>query len=266
MSPFARGDLDAVRVEEARGADGGLHRIAGELVLQHIDLVVEGHVQACHQVLGGDVLLHPVGAAVEAALAPAGQVEHGFPQRLRGDGAGVDRYAADAPTFLHHEDGAAELRRLDGGAAAGGATADDDEVVGVHGRRVREGRPACLPQLCDAAEGWKEFETRTDYFSFGQPGMAGGELVQTFDDRTLDCRCAGSRIGVCPGICGVGGRVAALRRQRDGRLYMGSLRGHDVGCASGWADGTPATPKDCALHLYWHAGLPVCRDGALQPR
>ena len=129
-----RGDLDAMRVEEARGADGGLHRVAGELVFQHIDLVVERHVQARHQVLGGDVLLHPVGAAVEATLAPAGEVEHGLPHRLRRDGAGVDRDAADAAALLHHEDGAAELRGLDGGAAAGGAAADDDEVEGAHGR------------------------------------------------------------------------------------------------------------------------------------
>ena len=34
------------------------------------------------QVVGGDVLLDPVGAAVEAALAPAGEVEHGLAQGL----------------------------------------------------------------------------------------------------------------------------------------------------------------------------------------
>jgi hypothetical protein len=130
-----RGDLDAMRIEEARGADGGLHRVAGELVFKHIDLVVERHVQARHQVLGGDVLLHPVGAAVEATLAPAGEVEHGLPHCLRRDGAGVDRDTADAAALLHHEDGAAELRGLDGGAAAGGAAADDDEIEGAHGWR-----------------------------------------------------------------------------------------------------------------------------------
>ena len=136
------------------------HRIAGELVLQHIDLVVERHVQARHQVLGGDVLLHPVGAAVEAALAPAGQVEHGLAQCLRGDGAGVDRYAADAPALLHHQDGAAELRRLDGGAAAGWAAADDDEVVGGHAAESAGGTAGvstaivrCSGGACYAAAG-----------------------------------------------------------------------------------------------------------------
>ena len=112
----------------------GLHAVAGELVLQHLDLVVERHVQARHQVLGGDVLLHPIGAAVEAALAPAGEVEHRLAQRLGRDGAGVHRDAADAAALLDHEHGSAELGRLDRGAAAGRAAADDDEVDCVHGR------------------------------------------------------------------------------------------------------------------------------------
>ena len=84
--------------------------------------------------LRGDVLLDPVGAAVEAALAPAGEVEHGLAQRLRRDGAGVHRDAADAAALLDHQHGLAELGRLDGGAPAGRAAADDDEIEGAHGR------------------------------------------------------------------------------------------------------------------------------------
>ena len=52
--------------------------------------------QAAPRSLALDVLLHAVGAAVEAALAPAGEIEHRLAQGLRGDGAGVDRDAADA--------------------------------------------------------------------------------------------------------------------------------------------------------------------------
>ena len=47
----------------------------------------------------------------------------------------MDRDAADAAALLHHEDGAAELRGLDGGATAGGAAADDNEIEGAHGWR-----------------------------------------------------------------------------------------------------------------------------------
>ena len=112
----------------AHGAD----RVAGELVLQDIDLVVERLVQARHQVVGLDVLLDPVGAAVEAALALAGEVQHRLPQGLGRDGAGMDGDAADPAALLDDQDGIAELGGLDGGAAAGWPAADDEEVVSGH--------------------------------------------------------------------------------------------------------------------------------------
>jgi hypothetical protein len=97
---FALGQhLDMVRIEEAGHAGNGAHPVAGELMLQHIDLMIEGHVQPHHQVLGLDVLLDPVGAAVKPAFPPAGQVQHRLAQGLRRDGAGVDRYAADLRPF-----------------------------------------------------------------------------------------------------------------------------------------------------------------------
>ena len=52
------------------------------------------------EILRGDILLDAIGAAIEAALAPAGEIEHGFAQGLGRDGAGVDRNAADAPPLL----------------------------------------------------------------------------------------------------------------------------------------------------------------------
>ena len=85
---------DAVGVKEAGPAGDGLDAIAGELVFEHFDFVVERHAQAGAEVLALDVLLDPIGQAVKAALAPAGQVEHGLAQGLARDGAGVDRDAA----------------------------------------------------------------------------------------------------------------------------------------------------------------------------
>ncbi|MDB5575430.1 MAG: hypothetical protein JWR80_606 [Bradyrhizobium sp.] len=73
-----RRDLDLVRSDKAGLATGGFHRVAAELVLQHFDLMVERFLQARDQVDRADVLLDPVGAAVEAALAPARQDEHGL--------------------------------------------------------------------------------------------------------------------------------------------------------------------------------------------
>ncbi len=72
-----------VRIDEAGDAGEGLDAVAGELVLQHLDLVVERHPQPDAEVLALDVLLHPVGEAVEPALAPAGKIEHRLAQGLR---------------------------------------------------------------------------------------------------------------------------------------------------------------------------------------
>jgi hypothetical protein len=96
------------------------------------DLVLERLVQADHEVAGLDVPSHPVGQAVEAALPPAGQVEHGLAQRLGGDGAGVHGHAADAPPLRGHQDRPAQLRRLHRRPPPGRAVADDDQIECLH--------------------------------------------------------------------------------------------------------------------------------------
>ena len=96
-------DADAMRIEEIGDGRDGLDAVAGELVLQHVDLVVERHAQARAEILALDVLLDAVGEAVEAALAPAREVEHRLAQRLGRDGAGVDRNAADPQPILDHQ-------------------------------------------------------------------------------------------------------------------------------------------------------------------
>ncbi len=97
------GDRQLVRVEEFGGTDEGADAVALELMLQHLDLMLERHVQPHAEVGAVDLLLHPVGAAVEAALAPARQVERGLAQRLRRDRAGVDRNTADAAAILDYQ-------------------------------------------------------------------------------------------------------------------------------------------------------------------
>jgi len=89
-------------------------------MFQNLDFVVERLAQPRHQVGGVDVLFDAVGPSVEPALAPAGQVEHGFAQRLRRNRAGMDRYAADPAAFLHHQDRFIDLGRLDRSAPPGG--------------------------------------------------------------------------------------------------------------------------------------------------
>jgi hypothetical protein len=85
-----------MRISEAGEAGKGLDAVAGELVLEHLDLVVERLAQADAEVLTLDVLLHPIGEAVKRALAPTGEVEHCLAQRLGGDRTGVHRNPAHA--------------------------------------------------------------------------------------------------------------------------------------------------------------------------
>ena len=125
------GEAGAIGTEKPHHGARALDRIAHELVLQHLDLVVEGLVQAFDQVADGDVLLDPVTATVEAAFAPARQVEHRLAQGLGGDGAGMHRNPAQAPAGIGHQHTLAELGRLHGGAPTRRAAADDQHVV-VH--------------------------------------------------------------------------------------------------------------------------------------
>ena len=66
------GDIDGLRIDEMRQPVQRVHVVARELMLKHVDLVIERHVQPCLEILGGDIILDPVRAAVKAALAPAG--------------------------------------------------------------------------------------------------------------------------------------------------------------------------------------------------
>ena len=121
-------------IEEAAHAGHGLDLVAGELMFQHIDFVIEGHVQPSHQVLGLDVFLDAIGTAVESAFAPSGQVQDRFTEGFRWNGAGVDRDAPDPAAFFDHQDSVSQFCRLNGSSAPGRAAADDDEIVSGHDR------------------------------------------------------------------------------------------------------------------------------------
>ena len=86
---LARRDHQRMRIGEPRDARKGLDPVARELVLQHLDLVVERLAQPHTEVLALDVLLHPVGEPIEPALPPARKVEHRLAQRLA---TGSSRY------------------------------------------------------------------------------------------------------------------------------------------------------------------------------
>ena len=139
IGKFDFADLTCVRRE--RGAVGTdklgkgmnvLHRVAHELVLQNFNLMVEGLVQAGNQVMGRNILLHAVTPPIEAALAPARKVQHGFTQCLGGDGSRMHGNTTQPAALVHDQDGFAKLGGLHGGAAARGTAADNQHVVVVH--------------------------------------------------------------------------------------------------------------------------------------
>ena len=53
--------------------------------------------------------------------------------------ASKDKYAADAPAFLHHQNRLSQFGGLDGGAAAGGTGADNDEIMSTQHGPIRQG-------------------------------------------------------------------------------------------------------------------------------
>ncbi len=119
-------DLHGLRIDEARLAANMLHAIASELMLRTLDFMVEGDQQAATQILGADFLLDAIGAPVEATLAPAGEIERGFAQRLRREWCRyAPEHATDTLALLDHKNLLAELCGLNGASAAGGATAHD---------------------------------------------------------------------------------------------------------------------------------------------
>ena len=128
-------DLDGCPVLETRIAAQGGDLVAGKLVLKHLDLVVQRDVETGAQIMRGQILLDPVGAAVKPALAPAGKVERGLAQSFGRNGAGVNRDPANPAAAFHHQNLLAELGGLNRCAPPGRAAANNDEVVMFHGKR-----------------------------------------------------------------------------------------------------------------------------------
>src|SRR5687767_11914020 len=64
----AGGNDKRMRIGEAGETGESLDAVAGELVLEHLDLVVERLAKADAKVLALDILLHPIGEAVKGAL------------------------------------------------------------------------------------------------------------------------------------------------------------------------------------------------------
>jgi hypothetical protein len=124
---------DAMRIRE-RGVSGeNVDVVAHQLVPGDVDLVADDMVHPKEQIAHRDVLLDGIRRTVDSALAVAGQTKRGFPERLAGDGAGVDADSANDRPLLDDGHPLVELGALKGGTMAGRTRADDEQVVVILG-------------------------------------------------------------------------------------------------------------------------------------
>jgi len=105
--------------------------VARQLIADHVDLAGHHMVDPGGDVGDGDVLLDPVGLAVELALIQPGQVQHRLAEGLGRDGPGVDANTAHHVAAVDDRGPLPQLGRRDGRLLTGRTGADDGEVVGV---------------------------------------------------------------------------------------------------------------------------------------
>ena len=122
-----------MRGVQETGAPGDyFHAIARQLRLGDVDFGLDHLVDAEPEVRHGDLFLDVVIGAVDALVLEPGEVHHGLPHGLAGNGAGVDAGAADDFALLDHRHAPAALGALDGRALAGRSGPDDDDVEFPH--------------------------------------------------------------------------------------------------------------------------------------
>jgi hypothetical protein len=121
-----------VRIDEARCAVDHIHSIASQLIFDDSDLVRDDVIRTEGEVFDGDRGLQPVAGPIQIPLPKAGEVQHGFTQRLARNRAGINADAAHHNLPLDDADLMAELRSLNGGFLTGWPCADDEKVVMSH--------------------------------------------------------------------------------------------------------------------------------------
>jgi hypothetical protein len=121
-------DAQAMRRDEMRVPGQDAHAIALELIAKHLQLAIDDLQHAKRQIFGRDLLAQRVVAAIERALLEPREIEHGFAQRLAGDGSGVQTHAADHRQLVDNRDLLSQLRRGDRSLVTRRTTANHDQV------------------------------------------------------------------------------------------------------------------------------------------
>src|SRR6266498_3891667 len=135
-------DLDRVRPGEPGGAGDDADPVACQLAADHVVFPADHVLRARRQVGDGDLVLHPVALPVHFPLVEAGEVEHGLPERLGRDRAGIQAHAAHHVGALDDADVPLQLGRGDGRLLAARARSDDQQVEVMHDHQCDHAGPS----------------------------------------------------------------------------------------------------------------------------
>ncbi len=119
-------------IEKSGRSEQDVDIIAVELGHGDVNLGADHVLNAEGQIGHRDFVFQPVIDAIDVLIEIARQVQHRFPHRLAGNGAGIDADSAHAFRFFDDGHVLAGFRSLNGRALAGGAGPDDDEIESLH--------------------------------------------------------------------------------------------------------------------------------------
>src|SRR6266446_2507437 len=125
LFPF---NLQSMRIPKASSTVDHSDSVASELLTDDGRLSGDNSIHALHQIGDADLLFEFVIATVKGTLAIAGQVEHGFAERLAGYGAGVQGHTSRHLTAVNHRHAFTQFGRSNRALLTGRAAADDDQI------------------------------------------------------------------------------------------------------------------------------------------
>src|ERR1019366_9333187 len=108
-----------------------------QLRLGDVDFRLDHLVDPEPQVRHGDLFLDVIVGAVDALVLEPGEVHHGLPHGLAGNGSGIDAGAAHDFALFDHRHAPAAFGALNSRPLAGRPGPDDDDVEFPHSRHLR---------------------------------------------------------------------------------------------------------------------------------
>lgn len=122
--------FDVMGIAQHGGAVDDVDLVAQEIVADLFALFAHDEAFVEKQIAGVGFVVEPRAHAEESGLRKTGQVQRGFLERLRRDGAGVDPGAAESRVLFNQRDATAVEGGVQGRFFATRTGTDDNEIVG----------------------------------------------------------------------------------------------------------------------------------------